>query len=138
MVEFALLMPWYVFLFVGAFDYGFYAYGLIATQNAARVVAMFCSASTSRAGNCDNGFLACDYAKDQLRSMPNIGAATGIACVAPLVVTTSILTAANSPDKNFSAAQVTVTYTTPTLIPIPGLLPSVLTISRTATMRVLT
>jgi len=44
-VEFALLVPWYLFLFIGAFDFGFYSYSLIATQNAARVVGMYCSGS---------------------------------------------------------------------------------------------
>jgi hypothetical protein len=37
-LEFALLMPWYVFLFVGAFDWGFLAHALISTESAARVV----------------------------------------------------------------------------------------------------
>ncbi len=31
MIEFCLLLPWYIFLFVGAFDFGFYAYSLIST-----------------------------------------------------------------------------------------------------------
>ena len=49
-IEFALLIPWYIFLFVGAIDYGFYSYGLIATQSAARVGAMYCAASASAHG----------------------------------------------------------------------------------------
>jgi Flp pilus assembly protein TadG len=147
MVEFALLMPWYAFLFVGAFDYGFYAYGLIATQNAARVAAMYCSASASRASNCDATYAACNYALDQLRNLPNVGSSMTGPCSAPVVVTTTMLTAATTPSSpdGGNAAQVTGTYTTRQLIPIPGpipgLLPGVLTISRTATtatMRVLT
>jgi Flp pilus assembly protein TadG len=140
MVEFALLMPWYAFLFVGAFDYGFYAYGLIATQNAARVAAMYCSASASRASNCDATYAACNYALDQLRNLPNVGSSMTGPCSAPVVVTTTMLTAATTPSSpdGGNAAQVTVTYTTPQLIPIPGLLPGVLTISRTVKMKVLT
>ena len=131
MVEFALLMPWYAFLFVGAYDYGFYAYGLIATQSAARVAAMYCSGSTSLASNCSTQ--ACTYALDQLQNMPNLGGVS--TCTAsPVNVTTSMV---SGPD-SANAAQVNVRYTTPQLIPIPGLLPNSLTISRTVVMRVLT
>src|SRR5579863_6644561 len=139
MVEFALLMPWYAFLFVGAYDYGFYAYGLIATQSAARVAAMYCSGSTSLATNCTTPPLpgvappGCTYALDQLKNMPNVSGVT--TCQAsPLNVTSSMI---SGPD-SANAAQVTVQYTTPQLIPIPGLLPNQLTISRTVLMRVLT
>jgi Flp pilus assembly protein TadG len=136
-LEFALILPWYIFLFVGAFDYGFFSYGLIATQNAARVSAMYCSASSSRASNCTN---ACGYVLDQLRNMPNVGSAVTTCTAAPVVVSTSMVTgtgSSGSPDGS-NAATVTVTYTTPQLIPIPGLLPGILTIARTATMKALT
>jgi Flp pilus assembly protein TadG len=39
-IELTFMMPWLLFLFVGVFDFGFYAYALIATQNAARAVAI--------------------------------------------------------------------------------------------------
>ena len=128
-VEFALFIPWYVFLFVGAFDFGFYSYSLIATQNAARVAGMYCSTSTSRAASCGN---ACGYVLDQLRSLPNVGSGLSVCTTAPVVVTT---TSSTGPD-SATAAQVTVVYTTPQLIPIPGLIPGQLTISRTAWFRV--
>lgn len=130
MIEFALIAPWYVFLFVGAFDYGFYSYALIATQNAARVVAMYCSASSSRAASCS----ACTYALSALTNMPNMGAAVTDCSASPLVLTTSNVTVTG--DSSGSAARVSVAYTTPTLIPIPGLLPGTVTITRTAVMRV--
>ncbi len=38
LVEVALLAPWIFFLFVGIFDFGFYAYAAICTQNAARIM----------------------------------------------------------------------------------------------------
>jgi len=133
-VEFALILPWYIFLFIGAFDYGFFSYSLIATQRAARVSAMYCSSSASRAANCTN---ACGYALDQLRNMPNVGSATTTCTGAPVVVSTSLVSGTDSPDGN-NAASVTVTYTTPQLIPIPGLLPGKVTIARTAKMRALT
>ena len=40
LVEMAFMMPWIAFLFVGIFDFGFYSYAAIATQNAARAVAL--------------------------------------------------------------------------------------------------
>jgi|SRR6185312_12044153 len=129
MVEFALIAPWFVFLFIGAFDYGFYSYALIATQNAARVVAMYCSTSSSRAASCS----ACTYATNQLANMPNMSGVT--TCDAsPLVLTTSVVNVTN--DSSGTAAQASVVYTTPALIPIPGLLPGTITITRTAVMRV--
>lgn len=133
MVEFALLMPWYAFLFVGAYDYGFYAYSFIAVENAARVSAMYCSASHSTATNCSAS--ACDYANNQLQNLPNVGSASLTSCTSAVTVSTSDLT--SGPDGT-EAIQVTVTYTTPTLIPIPNLLPGTMTFSRTVTMRVLT
>jgi Flp pilus assembly protein TadG len=128
MIEFALLMPWYLFLFVGAIDYGFFSFGLIATQNAARVAALYCAGSSTAASDQDT---ACQYSLDQLRTMPNIGTAVTTCGAAPLVVTAAPVP---GPDGQ-QAASVTVTYTTPQLIPIPGLLPGQLTISRTVKMR---
>jgi hypothetical protein len=126
-------MPWYVFLFVGAYDYGFYAYSFIAVENAARVGAMYCSTSASVAGNCTP--TVCSYALAQLRNLPNVGS-TMSTCTSPVTVSASYLTGASSPD-GADAAGVTVTYTTPSLIPMTNLLPGTITFSRTVTMRVL-
>lgn len=129
-IEFTLLVPWYIFLFVGAFDYGFFSYGLIATQNAARVAAMYCAGSASAAADAAT---ACGYALDQLRNMPNVGAALSTCAAAPLTVSASLIT---GPDGvAASAASVTVTYITPQLIPIPGLFPGQLTIVRNVQMK---
>jgi Flp pilus assembly protein TadG len=128
-IEFALLMPWYFFLVVGAFDLGFYMYALIATQNAARVGALYCSSSTTAAADSGN---ACSYALDQLRGLPNVGAGLSTCSASPLTVTASLVTGPDSAN----ATSVQVTYTTPQLVPIPGLLPGVMTISRTVIMAV--
>ena len=40
-VEFSLMAPWILFLFAGAFDWGFYSYALILVQNGARVAAQY-------------------------------------------------------------------------------------------------
>ena len=132
MIEFALMMPWYAFLFVGAYDFGFISYGLIATQSAARVAALYCSASTSLASNCSTA--ACNYAVDSLKMMTNIGSSVTTCASSPLVVTSSLVTSVDSSN----AAQVSVAYTTPVLIPIPAILPGQLTITRTVVMKVQT
>jgi len=138
-IEFSLLIPWYVFLFVGVFDFGFFSYSLIAVQSAARVAAEYASYSTTTEAD---SITACTYAMGQLQDLPNLG--SGAACTAnsttvtssaPLAVQASALT--SGPD-TLPAASVTVTYLTPQLIPIPGLLPGQLTISRTVKMRIRT
>lgn len=131
-VEFALLMPWYVVLFIGAYDYMFYAYSFIATENAARIAAMYCSSSSSSASNCSS--VACAYALGQLSNLPNVGSSMST-CSSPVTVSTSMVSGGSSPD-GANAAQVTVTYTTPGLIPFPGFLVGNVTFSRTVTMRV--
>ena len=144
LVEFSLLMPWYVFLFVGAFDYGFFSYSFIATQTAARQGALYCSSFNSSSACVDSASsVQCEYALDQLRMLPNVGGGvttcgTGstVTASAPVAVSSTTLSAANSPDGTAnSATAVTVVYMTPQLIPIPGLLPGQLTINRTVKMR---
>src|SRR3954451_22038539 len=88
-IEFALLCPWYIFLFVGAIDFGFYSYALISTQNAARVGAMYCAASSSAAAD---SVTPCSYALDQLRGLPNVGAGVTTCAATPVVVTASLVT----------------------------------------------
>ena len=129
-IEFAILAPWYLFLSVGAFDMGIYNYALIGVQNAARTVAQYCSISstTCAAGNTT----PCLYALDQLTDLPNMGSSV-TTCTSPSPVTVSV-TYVTGPDGN-TAAQVTVSYTSPNLIPLPNSIPSQYTASRTVTMR---
>jgi len=144
LIEFSLLIPWYLFLFVAAYDYGFFSYSLIATQNAAREGALYCSSFNSGSACADSASsVQCEYALDQLRMMPNVGSGvttcgTGstVTTSAPVAVSSATLSAANSPDGTAnSATGVTVVFLTPQLIPIPGLLPGQLTINRTIKMR---
>jgi Flp pilus assembly protein TadG len=129
LIEFTFLLPWYVFLFVGALDLGFYAYSLIAVQNAARVGAMYTS---SNSANEADSATACSYAIDQLSYMPNVGSSVTSCGGSPITVTAA---AATGPDSQ-SATTVTVSYLTPQLIPIPGLLPGQITVSRAVEMAV--
>jgi Flp pilus assembly protein TadG len=128
-IEFAILAPWFVFLTVGAFDMGIYNYSLIGVQNAARTVALYCSTSSSA---CPSSSTApCLFALDQLRDLPNVGASLTSPCTSPVTVSVTYVT---GPDGN-TAAEVTVSYATPNLIPLPHSLPGQYTASRTVTMR---
>jgi Flp pilus assembly protein TadG len=139
-IEFSLMTPWLIFLFIGAMDWGFYAYSLIATEAAARVACLYTSSSASTATDTTS---ACTYALDQLRRMPNVG--TGMStCASGNAVSSSSpvgvsATSVTGPDGN-AAAQVSVTYLTPVFIPqvmggsYAGL-PKQVTITRTIQMR---
>jgi Flp pilus assembly protein TadG len=111
MIEFVLLLPWYVFLFVGVFDYCIYCCGLIAVENAARVGAAYCSTDSTDA--TDNS-TACTYALDQLRNLPNVGSAVVSCDGSPITITASSVTGPDNVAND--ASKVTVTYVTPQLI----------------------
>lgn len=139
-IEFSLLMPWYVFLFIAAFDYGFFSYSLISANAAVREAALYCSAASWSACVDSSTSKQCTYALGQLQMLPNVGSGvttcgtgTSVTSSAPVAVSSSVLSS-TSPDGN-PAASVTVVYLTPQLIPIPGLLPGQMTITRTVTMR---
>jgi len=139
-LEFAFFLPYLLFLFIGAFDWGFYSWGLLSTENAARVAALYTSSSSATAADSAG---ACNVATAELSEAPNIAAhpavfsnpATGGAtCTgAPLTVTAASLTSGADGE---AASQVTVTYQTPVLIAIPGLLPAQMSITRVVQMKV--
>ena len=173
-MEFAFFLPFLIFLFVGAFDWGFYNWALISTENAARVAVLYTSGSSSTAGDSVG---ACTYALAELADAPNVagtpaipgggtggasggssggsgslggasggsghssgssgsgGSGTITTCSGPPVTVTA--TSVSGPDGS-TASQVSVTYQTPVLIPIPGLLTGQISITRTVQMRVKT
>jgi Flp pilus assembly protein TadG len=130
-LETALMLPWVLFLFVGAFDFGFFNYALISTQNAARVAAWYTSQSKTTAADAAT---ACTYALAELQALPNVGTSVTTCSASPVVVTATQVTGAD----NAEATQVSVTYTSPQLIPIPGALPGKYTFDRTVQMRLVT
>ncbi len=135
LIEFCFILPWYVFLFIGAFDYGFYSYSLISTTTAARVAGFYCSKSSGFCASDDSTM--CAYAIAQLKNLPNMGTAVTSCAASPLTVTRTYYPTTygtDCPDAN-PCVNVTVEYVTPGLIPIPGLLPSQLTITKATTMR---
>jgi Flp pilus assembly protein TadG len=133
-LEAAFFLPWYIFLFVGAFDWGFYAHALISVENAARTAALYTSADPSnlaRITGTDGG--ACKFVLEELRTETNIGSGV-TSCASLPVIVTATKKAASGADGT-DAAEVSVTYQTATLIPITGLLQGRATIQRVVQMK---
>ena len=131
-IEFAFLAPWLLFVFVGILDYGFYANAMIATQNAARVGAEVNSASLLTVVDTAG---PCAYAKAALQYMPNSSSFSAACNALPLIVTSPAVATADGAALTADTA-VTVQYQTASLIPIPGILPQQVTITRTVQMKV--
>src|SRR5579863_10120365 len=133
-LEMALLLPWYMFLFVGAFDWGYYAHALISTESAARVAGTFAATSVTTSTDTTN---VCLFALQELSIVPNVSGVTTCAGNSPVRVTATELTSATTPASadGQNAAQITVQYTTLQLIPIPLLLKNQATFYRTVQMR---
>jgi len=152
-MEMAFLAPWVFFLFVGVFDFGFYAYAAICTQNAARAGAL--RTSLDPYSQLQGASLACQAAIPEMNLLPNLRGAASCGS-SPLVVSQSTRCGANAdptvlltcPNANPACADcastpvaastfVAVTYTSIPLIPLPGILPGQLTFTRTAEMRII-
>ena len=130
--EMAMLMPWYIFLFVGAMDWGFFSHGLISTATAARVAALYASQGASYAVTSTNNTTnICTLALGELRFASNDLTSLTTCTSLPVIVSYSSVAGADAA----SAAQVTVQYQTIQLIPIPGILSNQFTFSRTVQMR---
>ena len=128
-VEFAFIVPWFIFLFVGILDLGYYNYALVTAQSAARTAALYTSSSTTASTDSTG---ACTYVYDQLTSNINLAGQTTCSGSSPISLTTSVGT---GPDGN-SASTVTVSFTSATLIPIPGILPANIPVVRTAQLMI--
>ena len=127
LMEMALLMPWVFFLFIGALDWGFYAYSLISMQAAVRTAVLYTSSKDATKADSAG---ACTLVVKELQYLPNIGSANTCG-TNPIVTATSV----TGPD-SLPASQVSVRYQSVSLIPIPGLLAKQFTITRTGTMRI--
>jgi Flp pilus assembly protein TadG len=127
-IEFALLAPWIIFLFVGAYDWGFYAHALISTENAARIAALY---GANLSGGNVSSATACNIVLQELSISSNV---TGLStCTGPVSTSQPVvvnLTCTTLDSVN--SIQVAVTYQTVQLIPIPGLLAGKTTIYRVA------
>lgn len=127
-MEMAMLMPWFVFLFIGAFDWGYYAHALISVESAARVAALYTSTSSTTAANAAQ---ACTYALEELRVVPNIGSSLTTCDSLPAIVTAVAKTGVDGQP----ASEVALTYRTVSVIPIPGVLAGQTTFYRVVQMR---
>ena len=127
-LELTLLAPGVFFLFCGALDWGFLANALISLQCAVRTAAVYTSTGS---GTAADSTTACSLALGEMAKLPNIGYTVTSCSGSPLTVTASSVA---GPDGG-AASQVTVTYTTVSLIPIPGILPNRVTLTRTVKMR---
>ncbi|PWU09694.1 MAG: hypothetical protein C5B51_05870 [Terriglobia bacterium] len=127
-IELSLMFPWIFFLFVGAFDMGFYTYSLISVENAARVAAEYTSKSSTVAADSAG---ACTRILAELAMLPNMSGVNNCDS-SPLTVQATSVT---GPDGN-PATNVSVTYSGNNLVPIPGLLMGKLNVTRTVQMRV--
>ena len=125
-MEVALYAPWIFFLVGGALDAGFYEVALISTQNAAREAVQYTSKSSLTLADSTT---ACTMALDEMASLPNLTNVTSCGA-SPLIVTASAVT---GPDGG-AASEVSVTYTTGLLIPIPWLMKN-MTVTRKVQMR---
>jgi hypothetical protein len=77
---------------------------------------------------------ACGYALDQLRGLPNVGA-LGSCNSSPVTLTANIVSGSSSPD-GANAVNVSLSYVTPTLVSIPGILPGKVTINKSVLMKI--
>jgi hypothetical protein len=123
MVETALMIPWFVFLFVGVYDWGFFAHALISLESATRVAALYSAGQSS----VPSVSTLCPIVRNELKIVANVSD-TLDCTTSPLVVSAS---SGTGPDGQ-TAYTVSVTYTTLSLIAIPGVLPNQVTITRTA------
>jgi Flp pilus assembly protein TadG len=139
MVEVTLLCPWIFFLFMGIYDFGFFAYSAICTQNAARAAAL-AAAQTATAV-----VTPCNAALGELRMLINVGSSPSLTCNAlPVVVTVTTLTNATSPacadcalNANATSKQASVQYQTVPMFLIPGVMNGQMTLTRIAEIRVI-
>jgi hypothetical protein len=124
------MLPWLVVAFVAVLDIGFGAYGLIATQNAARAAAEWGSATSTVASNITstaNTQSICNYAIAALEYAPNVGTSLSTCGgSSPITVTPTYNASGHG---GIPTLSVSVTYTLH-LLAVPGVSLSTLAITR--------
>src|SRR6185295_11177579 len=95
LIEMAFMMPWIAFLFVGVLDMGFYSYAAIATQNAARAMAI----QDANVRGTLSTLQLCQVAKNEMGFVANVagmgacaGTQAGVTTSTPIWVCAGILT----------------------------------------------
>jgi TadE-like protein len=136
MIELVLIAPWFVFLFIGALDWGFFSSALITAQAALRSAVLYTSSDPNFKARTD---LACNIVLDEMRKLPNIGSSVtvcGSGGTSTMTSNPAVLAEAVTGPDGASASKVTLTYRSVSVIPIPGILAKQFTFSRNATMRI--
>lgn len=131
-LEATLLCPWVFFIFVGAFDVGFYLNALISTENAVRAAGLYYVSSQKASRDATK---SCYYALEILRAQPNVRSAVATCAASPAAVNQATpvaltMSSVSSGPDGQPATTVTVTYQTVPLIPIPLLLARQLSVTR--------
>lgn len=130
------MLPWLVIGFVGMLDTGYGAYGLIATQNAARAGAEWGSATSAVASNIAstaNTQTVCNFAIAALEYAPNVGTSlTTCGGSSPISVTPTYNASGHG---GIPTVSVSVTYTV-NLLAVPGVSLSTLAITRSVELPV--
>jgi hypothetical protein len=119
--------------FIAILDFGFSAYALIATQNAARIAATWGSASSANQTALTSSLACGTYALPEFLYAPTPVSACGSSLTA--TPASGSIGAAGNGAGEIPYVQVAVGYTV-NLIAIPGLMPDSLTITRTVAMPV--
>jgi hypothetical protein len=119
-----MMLPWFVSSFICVLDFGFCAYSMIATQNAARAAAEWGAASSSNYAAIISGSTACTYAAPAFKYAPTPVTACG---------NNLSVTATEPSPSGMPVVQVAVTYTV-NLLSLPPLMPGSLAITRTVQM----
>ena len=128
------MLPWLVLLWIGIFDFGYYAYTSIAVQSATRVAVL---ETSKKAPASISSQIACDHVKLELDAMPNKGQFNAACTALPLIVTATQVASVDTPPgapTPIPASRVTVTYQTVQLFPLPWLMGR-MTMTRQAEMR---
>lgn len=104
------MLPWLVISFLAVLDFGFCAYGLIATEDAARIGAAWGAAASANAlSGTTFTNKVCTYAIGELQYAPNVGTTvTTCTGTSPIRVTA---TYNSSGADTLPTVTVTVTYT---------------------------
>lgn len=116
-IEVTLLVPVILLLFAAVVDVGFYTYAAICTENAARVAAMHASTDRDLAASATLGQVVRADVCAELKALPNVGSTCSNSVVTVSAVSQPFTGADGQP-----ATQVSVTYTTVPLFPLPGLM----------------
>ena len=116
-IEVTLLVPIILLLFAAVVDVGFYTYAAICTENAARIAAMHASTDRDLAASATLSQVVRADVCAELKALPNVGSTCSDS-----VVTVSAVSQPFTGADGQAATQVSVTYTTVPLFPLPGLM----------------